>query len=600
MPSSNACWGIEIGAFALKAIKLEADGDKLKVADYAVIEHPKVLSTPGLDPEDSMRVALGRLIGEHDLSKASIAISVPGHAAFARFAKLPPVEPKKVPDIVKFEAVQQIPFPLEDVEWDYQTFQSPDSPDIEVGIFAMTRERIMQSLRMFRDVELTPDYVSLSPVSVYNAMAYDMEFTEKTPGTILLDVGTTSTDLIIADAGRVWVRTFPMGGHQFTEALVTAFKLSYTKAEKLKKEAEQSKHARHIFQALRPVFTDLVQDVQRSIQYYQQAHPDAQLERLVGLGSTFRLPGLRKYLKQQLGMDTYKLEQFKRVEMEGAGEAEFQALNLNLATAYGMAVQGMGMDTIQANLMPSTMMREAMWKKKNKWFGLSAGVAAAAAGVMFVGPFLDKTAIDNAPQPASITQTANIAQRLGTEARDAGVVGSGVADYTAANMLRLYEDKGVFAHLSRDVSAMIADATDRAGTAEPAFRLRVLDTEFQASAADPGGGFDPRNRDFPPPNDFNNPDPGGAPSGTEGPDLSGAPRIAVTLEISTAQSEPRRFFIDTILAWLPANAEREGVPYVIVPPDADAWQYTPGRAVASNDRAARGSNAGATPGRPTP
>ncbi|MEO0716714.1 MAG: type IV pilus assembly protein PilM, partial [Planctomycetota bacterium] len=361
MPSSNACWGIEIGAFALKAIKLEADGDKLKVADYAVIEHPKVLSTPGLDPEDSMRVALGRLIGEHDLSKASIAISVPGHAAFARFAKLPPVEPKKVPDIVKFEAVQQIPFPLEDVEWDYQTFQSPDSPDIEVGIFAMTRERIMQSLRMFRDVELTPDYVSLSPVSVYNAMAYDMEFTEKTPGTILLDVGTTSTDLIIADAGRVWVRTFPMGGHQFTEALVTAFKLSYTKAEKLKKEAEQSKHARHIFQALRPVFTDLVQDVQRSIQYYQQAHPDAQLERLVGLGSTFRLPGLRKYLKQQLGMDTYKLEQFKRVEMEGAGEAEFQALNLNLATAYGMAVQGMGMDTIQANLMPSTMMREAMF-----------------------------------------------------------------------------------------------------------------------------------------------------------------------------------------------------------------------------------------------
>ena len=556
MPSSNACWGIEIGAFALKAIKLEADGDKLKVADYAVIEHPKVLSTPGLDPEDSMRVALGRLIGEHDLSKASIAISVPGHAAFARFAKLPPVEPKKVPDIVKFETVQQIPFPLEDVEWDYQTFQSPDSPDIEVGIFAMTRERIMQSLRMFRDVELTPDYVSLSPVSVYNAMAYDMEFTEKTPGTLLLDVGTTSTDLIIADAGRVWVRTFPMGGHQFTEALVTAFKLSYTKAEKLKKEAEQSKHARHIFQALRPVFTDLVQDVQRSIQYYQQAHPDAQLERLVGLGSTFRLPGLRKYLKQQLGMDTYKLEQFKRVEMEGAGEAEFQALNLNLATAYGMAVQGMGMDTIQANLMPSTMMREAMWKKKNKWFGLSAGVAAAAAGVMFVGPFLDKTAIDNAPQPASITQTANIAQRLGTEARAAGVVGSGVADYTAANMLRLYEDKGVFAHLARDVSAMIADATDRAGTAEPAFRLRVLDTEFKTP--DAGAGQSQRDR-FQGPNDFDNPDPGGEPTGTDGPDLSGAPRIAVTLEISTAQSEPRRFFIDTILAWLPAVGNASGV-----------------------------------------
>lgn len=34
--------------------------------------------------------------------------SIPGHSSFARFAKLPPVEPKKVPEIVKFEAMQQI------------------------------------------------------------------------------------------------------------------------------------------------------------------------------------------------------------------------------------------------------------------------------------------------------------------------------------------------------------------------------------------------------------------------------------------------------------------------------------------------------------
>jgi Tfp pilus assembly PilM family ATPase len=60
-------------------------------------------------------------------------MSVPGHAAFARFAKLPPVEPKKVPDIVKFEAVQQIPFPIEQVEWDYQTFVAEDSPEVEVA-----------------------------------------------------------------------------------------------------------------------------------------------------------------------------------------------------------------------------------------------------------------------------------------------------------------------------------------------------------------------------------------------------------------------------------------------------------------------------------
>ena len=34
--------------------------------------------------------------------------------------------------------MQQIPFSLDDVEWDYQTFVSPESPDVEVGIFAIT------------------------------------------------------------------------------------------------------------------------------------------------------------------------------------------------------------------------------------------------------------------------------------------------------------------------------------------------------------------------------------------------------------------------------------------------------------------------------
>ncbi|MFG0314729.1 MAG: type IV pilus assembly protein PilM, partial [Phycisphaerales bacterium] len=335
MASSNICWGIEMGYGAIKALKLENDGGEYKVLDYAIINHPKVLSTPELDQTDAMRVALGTLVNQHDLSNAHIAVSLPGHQSFARFAKLPPVEPKKVPDIVKFEAVQQIPFPLEEVEWDYQTFVSPDSPDIEVGIFAVTRQRIMDQLSMLSDVGLTPDLVTLSPIAAYNALAVDLGFTDDTPGTIILDIGTVSTDMIIAEAGRVWVRTFPIGGHKFTEALVSAFKLSYTKAEKLKREAEQSKHARHVFQAMRPVFSAIVQEIQRSIGFYQSVHPDADLKRLVGLGSTFRLPGLRKYLKQQLQMDVYRLEQFKKIAMDGPQAGEFQASSFNLATAYG-------------------------------------------------------------------------------------------------------------------------------------------------------------------------------------------------------------------------------------------------------------------------
>src|SRR5262245_55982513 len=98
MPSSSVCWGIEIGAGAIKALKLEAaDGGDVRLLDFVIIPHKKVLSTPELDQNDAMRVALGALASQVDLTGASVAVSVPGHSAFARFAKLPPVDPKKVP-----------------------------------------------------------------------------------------------------------------------------------------------------------------------------------------------------------------------------------------------------------------------------------------------------------------------------------------------------------------------------------------------------------------------------------------------------------------------------------------------------------------------
>ncbi|MEM7623735.1 MAG: type IV pilus assembly protein PilM, partial [Planctomycetota bacterium] len=417
----NACWGIEIGSGAIKALKLESDGDAVRVADYAVIDHVKVLSTPEIDPDDVLRVSLGSLVANKDLSGAAMAISVPGHQSFARFAKLPPVEPKRVPDIVKFEAVQQIPFPLEDVEWDYQTFVNPDSPDVEVGIFAITRPRIMERLTMLGDLGLSPDVATIGPVAAYNAMAFDLEFTEDTPGTIILDVGTTASDLIIAEGGRVWVRTFPVGGHQFTEAIASQFNIRYEKAEKVKREAQDSKHARHVFQAMRPVFTDLVQEIQRSIGYYQSIHADAKLSRLIGLGNTFHLPGLRKYLKQQLQMDVYRLEQFKRTSIDAKAAGDFNNAAMNLATAYGLALQGLGNGTLNANLMPIKVVREAVWRRKRGWLAAATGVAAAAAAAAFVRPLLDYSAFTSAERSNAILTAGRDAQRVSQAARSAGV-----------------------------------------------------------------------------------------------------------------------------------------------------------------------------------
>ncbi len=580
MASSNICWGIEMGYGAIKALKLENDGGEYKVLDYAIINHPKVLSTPELDQADAMRVALGTLVNQHDLSNAHIAVSLPGHQSFARFAKLPPVEPKKVPDIVKFEAVQQIPFPLEEVEWDYQTFVSPDSPDIEVGIFAVTRQRIMDQLSMLSDVGLTPDLVTLSPIAAYNALAVDLGFTDDTPGTIILDIGTVSTDMIIAEAGRVWVRTFPIGGHKFTEALVSAFKLSYTKAEKLKREAEQSKHARHVFQAMRPVFSDIVQEIQRSIGFYQSVHPDADLKRLVGLGSTFRLPGLRKYLKQQTGMDVYRLEQFKKIAMDGPQAGEFQASSFNLATAYGCVLQNFEHAPMKANLMPIPVIKEAMWKRKVPYFATAAGLAAAAAGAMFIRPLLDSSAFEGASRPTILSTVANEARSLANDAEEAGVTDSAQADLRGAQIVGLLDENAYYTHILEDTSRLIssvnanaraaADSDQRLADAfrgEEPFKLVSLNNEYltipETDLRKQGGGR-----------------PGGRPMTQEDPlagmdpalaSIQDRRRIKVTAQFQIPLAEPQVFLLDMVEPFLRNRMQRDDSPYTIVMSQSEPW-----------------------------
>src|SRR3954447_14660015 len=152
MATPKFAWGIDIGNRALKAIKLVRDGDQLRVDDFDVIEHETVLSNAGDNREQFVLAALKNFVDKHPMKGGAVSVGVSGQSSFARFIKLPPVEEKKIPEIVKFEAIQQIPFPLDQVEWSYQLFRQADSPDVEVGIFAMRKELVNQQIKYFTDL----------------------------------------------------------------------------------------------------------------------------------------------------------------------------------------------------------------------------------------------------------------------------------------------------------------------------------------------------------------------------------------------------------------------------------------------------------------
>lgn len=411
MANPRSAWGIDVGNRALKAVHLVRTGEGVRIDDFELIEHEHILSQAGDNRESLIQSALANFTQRHSIKGSACAVGVSGQASFARFIKLPPVEPKKIPEIVRFEAIQQIPFPLDDVEWSYQLFQDPQSPDVEVGIFAMRRDLVNQHIQYFTETGLNVVLVQMNPLAVYNAMYHDDHLSG---ATMIVDIGAENTDLIIAEGETIWLRSVPIGGNAFTESLVKSFKLKFTKAEELKRNAATSKYGRQILQAMRPVFADLVAEIQRSIGFYSSVHRESRIARVLTLGGTFRLPGLQKYLQQNLQLELV------RVDRLGAGapnDARLAALLgeniLSSASAYGLALQALGTSKITSSLLPAAIRHERMWREKNRWFAAAAALFVVGAAVPVASWYLSdlKMKDDDAKNQPIIAKVMNEGQK---------------------------------------------------------------------------------------------------------------------------------------------------------------------------------------------
>lgn len=398
MATPRFAWGIDIGNRALKAVKLVRDGDGVRVDDFEFIEHETILSQAGDNKEQLIQTALANFVQRHTTKGGVVSVGVSGQNSFARFVKLPPVEEKKIPEIVRFEAIQQIPFPLDDVEWSYQLFREDDNPEIEVGIFAMRRELVNQHIAYFTDFDLNVQNVQMNPLAVYNALQFDGRFNDGVA--MVVDVGTDNTDLLIANNQSIWMRSIPIGGSNFTEALVKAFKINAVRAESEKRNAATSKYARQIFQHMRPVFADLVAEIQRSIGFYSSVHRDAKITKIYALGSTFKLPGLQKYLQQNLQLQVERIENFSAgAPTDPKLGATFGDNLLSIVGAYGLAVQAMGGAMVNSSLLPRAIQRERVWQDKTKWFGLAAALFVGGVTVAGARLFFEDLQFKNAEQP---------------------------------------------------------------------------------------------------------------------------------------------------------------------------------------------------------
>ena len=418
---ARSVWAIDIGNCSLKALNLGLNDDGIEVLDFEVIEHSQILSAPGIDQDqllEQISLSIAKLTEKHDLRGEYVVISVAGQTSFARFIKLPPVEPKKVPQIIQFEAVQQIPFDINEVEWDYQIMDDPDSPEVSVGIFAIKNEIVSDILDSYSSENVRVSSVQMAPVAIYNYAHYDSnEFgNQSKKATVVIDMGTDSTNIVICSQNTVWQRTVPMGGNDFTEAIAEAFKLDFKKAEKLKKTAPVSKYSKQIFQAMKPVYTNFAEEVQRSIGYFSSTN-SVTLTKVVALGGGMKLQGLSKYLQQSLGTPVVRPDSFERLSVgQTASSAKFHENIAEYGIAYGLGVQALGEAKIKSDLLPKRIARAMAWQQKSSILTIAAGILLVAGILCLMRAFIDKGAYASNKSVRSSVNSALSKARKATSA----------------------------------------------------------------------------------------------------------------------------------------------------------------------------------------
>ncbi|WP_197442680.1 pilus assembly protein PilM [Lignipirellula cremea] len=346
-PKRRVAWGIDVGGSRIKAVRLSlGEGEEHPTVERGLqIEIPLTERFQGDDLTQVRLISdsLEKLITAEGIGEEILCVSVPGVNVLCRYSNLPPLETSKVAETVKTEVATQIPFPITELSWDYQTLSSSDDPDLpasadsdketsaaddpagdsqpqaekkkllkkkkkkeepvarRVMLMAAKNVNLEPILRPFKEKELQLSVLQSDGLALYNCLDYFAQAKQQETGApaaveAYLDLGARWSNFLVMGPGVVWFRSFRTGGDSFSKALVSHFQLTHPQAEQVKCQPAQARSLSRMYGALSPVFQQLTEEVRLCLLGYEKAHPDQPLTRIRGLGGSFQIHGMLRCL----------------------------------------------------------------------------------------------------------------------------------------------------------------------------------------------------------------------------------------------------------------------------------------------------------------
>src|SRR5258708_12259475 len=173
MLNSKSFLAVDFGAGSLKLAEFEVnEAGGLRLRQYGL----KSLGAEGAQEstrEATILKALQELMAQKGIRARNVNVCAPGFHVFSKFVKLPPVDPGKVTQIIQYEAQQNVPFPLEEVVWDYQILGSTPGGELEVLLVAIKADIVEGLFPVTEASGLHFVLAIVSPAALANAFPYN-------------------------------------------------------------------------------------------------------------------------------------------------------------------------------------------------------------------------------------------------------------------------------------------------------------------------------------------------------------------------------------------------------------------------------------------
>lgn len=328
------------------------------------------------------RLAIAELAARMKLGKVKTRYAISGQAVFTRFVKLPPIQDNNIEQLVTFEAQQHVPFPLNEVVWDYELIEGV--AEREAVIVAIKGDSLDEINSTVNDCGLITCEVDVAPMAVYNA--FRAAYGQIEEPILLIDIGAKTSNLLYIEGKRFFTRSVAIGGVAVTAAIAKEYNVSFNEAEHQKVTnglvALGGGHTEQLDEAvaalamvIRNALSRLPAEIARTTNYYRSQHGGSAPRRILLAGGGANLPYTLEFFQEKLNLPVDYFNPVSNLSIsKSVDPAVIQREGHLMGELIGLGLRGIGKSEINIDLVPLTVEQSRMAERRKPFFIAAASV----------------------------------------------------------------------------------------------------------------------------------------------------------------------------------------------------------------------------------